>query len=84
MAFSLLVFPLAVGCGGDAGEPGGTAEQEFEGVSPQELELNAEPMTLEEAESLGIVDTTIVPGSPIGPDSIPVLNDAQPPDPAAP
>lgn len=43
---------------------------EYEGLSREEIEAQAEAMTLEEAESLGIVDTTIRIEPPVNPDSV--------------
>jgi hypothetical protein len=68
------VLVLAAGCGTGNGDPPVPAAVEedpvFEGLSREEIERQAEPMTLEEAERLGIVDTTIRIESPIHPDSI--------------
>src|SRR5690606_23519807 len=64
---------LALGaCGGDAAdEPVVTDQpQRYEGLSPAEIQSQAEPMTQEEAERLGIVDTTIGVGAPMNPDSV--------------
>jgi hypothetical protein len=46
---------------------------EYDGLTPEELRLQAAPMTLEEAERLGIVDTTIHIEYPMNPDSIPEM-----------
>lgn len=59
----LLLLTVAFGCQ-RAEEPAPepvteTREGEFQGVSPEELRMRAEPMSPEMAESLGIVDTTI-------------------------
>jgi hypothetical protein len=48
-------------------------ESEYDGLTPEELRLRAEPMTLEEAERLGIVDTTIHIEYPMSPESIPLI-----------
>lgn len=45
-------------------------EPEYEGLSREEIQTQAEAMTLEEAERLGIVDTTIRIEPPVNPDSI--------------
>jgi hypothetical protein len=75
------LIALTAGCGNGADDtPPGYTEPEFDGLSREEIELQAEPMTPEEAERLGIVDTTIRVESPIHPDSVPLL-ESQPPDP---
>lgn len=45
-------------------------ESEFEGLSRDEIEQQAESMTPEEAERLGIVDSTIRIEAPMNPDSV--------------
>lgn len=69
-----------VGCG-NADEPGdGTiVEGAVEGVSSEEMVGQASPMSLEEAESLGIVDTTVSVGPPVGPDSQDIVTPLPPP-----
>lgn len=65
------MLAIAAGCGSDAEETRfGPDDPEYEGVSLEELERHAEPMTLEEAERLGIIDTTIRIEAPINPDSL--------------
>ncbi len=61
---------LLAGCGSDAEPEPGYVDAEYEGLSPEQIELQAESMTPEQAESLGIVDTTIRIESPINPDTI--------------
>lgn len=64
----LLAIVSACGDGSDSnGEA--TVEGAVEGVSSEEMVGQATPMSLEEAESLGIVDTTVSVGPPVGPDS---------------
>src|SRR5687767_13269916 len=60
-------------CGGESSDAGASAEGAVEGVSAEEMVGQAAPMTLEEAERLGIVDTTISVGDPVGPDSLGAL-----------
>ncbi|MDR0787548.1 MAG: hypothetical protein LBG44_06740 [Gemmatimonadota bacterium] len=71
-------FALIITLGGCAAEP--DAERtpgsiplldasEYDGLTPEQLQAQAQPMTLEEAELLGIVDTTIHIEYPINPDS---------------
>jgi len=67
-----LLIALLLGCAPDSPPPPPppALEEGYEGVSPEEMVRQAEPMTPEEAERLGIVDTTIRMESPIGPDSL--------------
>ena len=66
-----VVTLLIVGCqGGEEARPPPSAEPEYQGVSIDEMERQAEEMTLEEAEALGIVDTTIRIEPPMHPDSV--------------
>ncbi|MBA2671851.1 MAG: hypothetical protein H0U67_15905 [Gemmatimonadetes bacterium] len=63
-AGALLVILVAVivsGCGHDEPQPAPVVggEPVAEGLSPEEIRQRAEPMTPEQAEQLGIVDTTI-------------------------
>lgn len=58
----LLILPGLVGCGnGDSGEPASTEPPPpaVEGLSPEQIESRAEPMSQEEAARRGIIDTTI-------------------------
>lgn len=50
--------------------PPAVAEPEYDGLSREEIELQAEPMTPAEAERLGIVDTMIRIESPVGEDTL--------------
>lgn len=69
---SLLAMSLSA-CGGDADPEDTAVEGAVEGVSSEEMVGQASPMSLEEAESLGIVDTTVSVGPPVGPaDTAPV------------
>jgi hypothetical protein len=73
------LFVLA-GCGPEepaAPPPTAEEEREFQGLTPEEIQQQAEPMTLEEAERLGIIDTTIRIESPIHPDSVVHLEEGQ-------
>lgn len=73
-ALALAVVLTAAGCGNsDAGPDanGVAADSEgYGGLTPEEIRRQAEPMSPEEAESLGIVDTTIHMESPVGDDSL--------------
>ena len=70
----LMSLALLAGCGG-GGEapqeerPAAGAEEDVSPLSREQLELQAEAMSPEVAESLGIVDTTIRVTRPIPPDS---------------
>jgi hypothetical protein len=61
---------LLAGCGNGPEPEAGPSDPEYEGLSPAEIQLQAESMTPEEAERLGIVDTTIRIESPINPDTV--------------
>ncbi len=70
---STMLISFAAACGGSGDEveqPSGAGA----GVSNEDMVGQASPMTLEEAESLGIVDTTVRVAPPVGPDSLPVYN----------
>jgi hypothetical protein len=73
----ILASALAA-CGGDAEPEEAAVEGAVEGVSSEEMVGQASPMSLEEAESLGIVDTTVSVGAPVGPDSLPDLGSPPP------
>lgn len=66
-----LLIILASGCGEESPEPPPVSDPEYEGISREEIERRAEPMTPEEAERLGIIDTTIRVEPPMNPDSVP-------------
>jgi hypothetical protein len=57
----LLAALVAQGCQRDepAVEPAVTEEPAVGGLSPEEIRMQAEPMSPEQAEQAGIVDTTI-------------------------
>ena len=83
-----LMLSLALaGCEGGAGETEEGAEGDTAGIgglSPEELQQQAQPMSAEQAAQLGIVDTTeAAPSSPVGPgNAIPgaaTATDAPPP-----
>ena len=77
LAFLLSTF--LVGCGGTEPAPPRAAEEpEYDGLSREQIELQAEPMTPAEAELLGIVDTTIRIEPPMSPDSVPVAAPSPP------
>jgi hypothetical protein len=67
------VLVMGAACGGEPElppPPPAVIEPEYEGLTREEIELRAEPMTPAEAERLGIVDTTIRIEAPIHPDSV--------------
>jgi hypothetical protein len=72
MLVPLLLFTglVVAGCRAEAGDPRVFDDPEYEGMTREEMEMRAEPMTLEEAERLGIVDTTISIDAPAQPDSL--------------
>jgi hypothetical protein len=61
LAVLLLSLPLAGACAGEGAEPATEAEEEpgIGGLSPEQIRQQAEPMSPEQAEELGIIDTTI-------------------------
>ena len=75
-----LLFALLSACGGTEPEPEpGASEPEYDGLSREEIERQAEAMTPAVAESLGIVDTTIRIEAPMNPDSVlPMPTDTPP------
>lgn len=66
----LALFVAALGCVSESPEALDVPDTEVEGLSREQIEQQAEPMTLEEAERLGIVDTTIRIEPPVNPDSV--------------
>ena len=74
----MILTALLAGCGGDGEPEDAPVEGAVEGVSSEEMVGQASPMSLEEAESLGIVDTTVTVGPPVGPDSLSVPNSPPP------
>lgn len=80
---ALLACALAItGCGRDgngseAEEP--VAEPVAEGLSPEEIQRQAEPMSPEQAEQLGIVDTTIHVEQLASPEDTALRPDTAPP-----
>ncbi len=76
MALLAAVLVLAA-CGGEPPPPPPgeliLEESAYDGLTPEEIQLQATSMTLEEAERLGIVDTTIRIEVPINPDSLLIL-----------
>jgi hypothetical protein len=66
-----VLVPLA-GCNSEPPPPSDTIpeQSDYGGLSPEEIQRQAIPMTLEEAERLGIVDSTIRIEVPSGPDSL--------------
>lgn len=75
----IVLLPAAAACDGVATDQPSESEEDaevYEGLSPEQIEMQAEPMSLEEAESLGIVDTTIRLQPPMNPDSVIPLDTA--------
>ncbi len=68
----LLSLVLSAGCGQPEQDapPPPLQDPEYDGLSREEIEERASPMTPEEAERLGIVDTTIHIEPPVNPDSL--------------
>ena len=64
-----ICLAAAAGCAPEAESPI-VEDPEFDGLTREQIEQQAEPMTPAEAERLGIVDTTIRIEPPIDPDSI--------------
>ena len=72
LVFGILV---AAGCSDTpAADTSGGAAPEYDGLSREQIESEASMMTIEEAESLGIVDTTIRVVPPMNPDSVEALD----------
>lgn len=67
---ALLLLAAIPACGGEAEEAPAEREAQFDGLTPDEMQRQAASMTPEQAESLGIMDTTITVGAPIGADSV--------------
>ena len=66
----VLLLSVAVACEGGAGGEGSAAGDTtgIEGLSPEQLQEQAQPMSREQAEQLGIVDTTeAAPPAPVAP-----------------
>jgi hypothetical protein len=75
---ALLVLATSLAACGDAAEepPASAGDPEYQGLSREEIEAEATPMTPAVAESLGIVDTTILMQPPMNPDSVVPLDTA--------
>ncbi|MEX2581954.1 MAG: hypothetical protein WD766_01695 [Gemmatimonadota bacterium] len=67
---------LLGGCNGEDEAAPAAVEPEYEGLSREQIEADATPMTPEEAERLGIVDTMIRLQPPMNPDSVVPLDSA--------
>jgi hypothetical protein len=61
---------LAVACTPEMEPPPAVDEPQYDGLTREQIEQQAEPMTPAEAERLGIVDTTIRIEPPMNPDSV--------------
>lgn len=63
LAAAVLLACAVAGCGSSEPEPAAetdtTARPVVEGLSPEQLQERAEPMSPEQAEQLGIIDTSI-------------------------
>ena len=68
--FVVALLGLAGACGETEPEAAAPADEAFEGLSREELQQQIESMTPAQAESLGIVDTTIRLQPPMDPDSV--------------
>ena len=83
----VLLLAVAVACRGGA-EGEGAAEGDttgIEGLSPEQLQQQAQPMSHEQAEQLGIVDTTEAPPpAPVAPGDTAAPGPAATPVPPAP
>ena len=77
---AVVAVVLVGGCGAEPQPEPRFSEPEYEGLTREEIERQAAAMTLEEAESLGIVDTTIRIEAPMNPDIVLAI----PPDTATP
>ncbi|HEX6926239.1 MAG TPA: hypothetical protein VF167_12535 [Longimicrobiaceae bacterium] len=68
---------LGVGCGGsEEQEAGSNPPEDVNPLTREEIREQAEAMSPEVAESLGIVDTTIKVQSPVSPESVPLVDTA--------
>jgi hypothetical protein len=83
----VLLLAVAVACEGGA-ESESAAEGDstgIEGLSPEQLQEQAQPMSREQAEQLGIVDTTeAAPPAPVAPGDTAAPGPAATPVPPAP
>ena len=61
---------LLAGCAEEEVQPQAAELPEYDGLTTDQIQSQAEPMTQEEAERLGIVDTTIRTNPPMNPDSV--------------
>jgi hypothetical protein len=69
LAGLVLWLAIGAGCRAEGDAPQEFDDPQYEGVSLEEMELQAEAMSPEEAERLGIIDTTIQI-TPMNPDSL--------------
>lgn len=69
-ALLLVAFSGAAGCADEEAEVVNTSQPEYDGVSRDQIQSQVEPMTPEEAEALGIIDTTARLPPQMNPDSI--------------
>lgn len=68
--FLLVAFAGVAGCAEEEAEVVNTSQPEYDGVSRDQIQSQVEPITPEEAEALGIVDTTMPRHPQMNPDSI--------------
>jgi hypothetical protein len=69
-AFLIAMLCFSAACGDTDPEAAAPADETYEGLSREELQQQIESMTPQQAESLGIVDTTILMQPPMDPDSV--------------
>jgi hypothetical protein len=71
---TMCLAAVAMACGADEGavEEQATPASDVGGLTREQIEASAEPMSPEVAESLGIVDTTIHVQAPAPPESLPL------------
>lgn len=76
----LLLLPLAGACerGAEPPEDAPVDGSAVDGLTPEQLRQRAEPMSPEEAEALGIVDTTIYMEQLTSPGDSALLSDSLP------
>ncbi len=82
LAAFLFLPPLAGGCArGDETAAAPAADAAMDGLSPEQIRQQAEPMSPEQAAQLGIVDTTIHLEQLVSPDDSLLFSETPPPQP---